>query len=280
MQKMQWALLCVLSTTMACAESAKDVVAAFQNSLGTRQLVLRNFSGEEKVRASWTGTVLELDPPLWRTMGVVVVDSVKLKGHTLMVRGLRQVAVRDESDKVVLYQRPSEMEIEVDLGDSDPVAVLPQLKDALFYPSIEEALGSLPKTVRKSIPARMAKSLPDPTGSSKALNPTCDCAATDRTVCGPFDARSAGIIPPKYLSGRDPGYSNQARKAMLKGSMTVRFTVDDQGHPMDVWVARPLGLGLDERAARSVLTYVFKPAMCHDKPVTVELFSEAKFEIH
>ena len=55
MQEMMWVVLCFLSATIACAESAKDAVNTFQDSIGTNQLVLRNFSGEDKVHARWTG---------------------------------------------------------------------------------------------------------------------------------------------------------------------------------------------------------------------------------
>jgi hypothetical protein len=33
-------------------------------------------------------------------------------------------------------------------------------------------------------------------------------------------------------------------------------------------ISLPLGMGLDEAAAKSVLAYEFRPAMCHDKPFT------------
>ena len=77
MRTVLWVLLCFLSGTMARAESAKDAAMALQASIGNSQLVLRNFSGEDQVRASWTGTSFQLDPPRWRTMGVLVVDSVR-----------------------------------------------------------------------------------------------------------------------------------------------------------------------------------------------------------
>jgi TonB family protein len=67
---------------------------------------------------------------------------------------------------------------------------------------------------------------------------------------------------------------------VLNGYVAVRFTVDKEGRPTNVWVARPLGLGLDEKAASSILTYVFTPAMCHNMPVSVSLVSEVKFEIY
>lgn len=277
MRKLFWALLFILSTTIACAESAKDAVNAFRDSLGRGQFVLKNFSGEEDVRASWTGSVLELDPPGWRTMGVLTIDSVKLKGHTLVMRCARHVAVRDESDKIVLYQRPSVMKIEVDLGSADPATALPQMKESLFYPSIELALAALPKALQQIIPARLDRTAPKVKDVATAVNPTCNCAERD---CKVGIEEFGGVVPPRFLAGADPGYSEQARKAKLNGSVNVRLIVDKSGRPTDVWVARPVGMGLDEEAAKAVLTYEFRPATCHGRPVSVYLAVEVNFEIH
>lgn len=155
MRKVVWVLLCVLSTAVAYAESAKDAVKALQASIGNSQLVLKNFSGEDQVRANWTGTAIQLDPPRWQTMGVLVLDSVRLKGKKLTLECTRHVALRDTDDKVVLFPLPTRVAIDVDLGDGDPAELLPKLRDALFYSSIDDALGALPKDRRGSIPARM-----------------------------------------------------------------------------------------------------------------------------
>ncbi|HEX5282732.1 MAG TPA: energy transducer TonB [Bryocella sp.] len=277
MRKMLWVLLCALSATTACGQSAKDAVNAFRDSMKNGQFVLKNFSGEEDVRASWTGSALELDPPRWRTMGVLTIDSVKLKGHMLEMRCARHVAVRDESDKIVLYQRPSEMKIEVDLGSADPATALPQVKESLFYPSVELALAALPKTVQQVIPARLDRTAPKVKDVATAVNPRCNCAERD---CKAGIEEIKGVVPPKFLRGADPGYSEKARKAKLNGSVNVRLIVDKSGRPTDVWIARPVGMGLDEEAAKSVLTYQFRPATCHGSPVGVYLAVEVNFEIH
>lgn len=269
-----------MSTTVAYADSTKDAVNAFRDSLGTGQFVLKNFSGQEKVHANWTGSALEFDPPRWRMIAVVTIDSVKLKGHTLVMRCTRHVAMRDASDRLVLFQRPSDAEIDIDLGGADPASALPRLKGSLFYPSIADALAALPAKVQKWLPARIDEKMPDPKRAPQVTDPGCDCAAPDRTGCNALDATTAGVTPPKFLGGHDPEFSDSARKAKLNGNVIVRFTVDKAGHPEDVWVARPLGLGLDEAAAASILTYRFKPALCHDVPVSVDLMSFVNFQIY
>jgi TonB family protein len=269
MRKMQWALLCLLSATMACAESAKDAINAFRDSMGKGQFVLRNFSGEDQVHALWTGTGLELDEPHWRTLGVLAIDSVNLNANRLMLKCIRHVVIKDKNDRTVLYADPRPVEIDVDLGSADPTDVLPKLKEALFFPSTEAALASIPERVRGSIPARIDKK---PSVFSSKPKAQCDCADKGSPDCSPVPLQSTGMTPPRWVSGKDPEFTDEASRVRLNGFVDVAVTVDENGRPTDVWVIRPLGKGLDEAAAKSVLSYVFKPAMCHDKPVPVFLF--------
>jgi TonB family protein len=108
----------------------------------------------------------------------------------------------------------------------------------------------------------------------------CDCADTGKEGCDGNHWSTQGMTAPRYLRGRDPEFSDQARKAAFTGFVGVRLTVDNDGHPTDVWVARPLGMGLDEAAAKSVLTYTFQPALCHKTPVSVYLNVDVNFKAH
>jgi TonB family protein len=244
------------------------------------QFVLKNFSGEDNVNARWAGGALEFDSPRWRTMGVLVVDSVMLTGNKLRLQCTRHVATRDKSGKIVLYVQPSAVEIEVDLGDADPTTALSQLKDALFYPSIEDALASIPKALGDTVPARIDESMTEAAHRFDSTHSQCDCADTGKEGCDGNHWSTQGMTAPRYLRGRDPEFSDQARKAAFTGSVGVRLTVDNDGHPTDVWVARPLGMGLDEAAAKSVLTYTFQPALCHKTPVSVYLDVDVNFKTH
>lgn len=265
---------------MACAESAKDAVNALRDSLGKSQFVLRNFSGEGEVRGSWNGTSLELDAPRWRTLGVLTVDSVRLKGGRLMLGCTRRVAVRDRADRVVLYAIPAPVEISIELRGASPAGALMQIKQALFYPSIQDALAAIPQRLRQTIPAPVDKEPVEDYGNFKAVKSICNCAEADCSANPGGIEGMKGVVPPKYLHGDNPTYSDQARQAQLDGSVNVRLIVDTNGRPTDVWVARPVGMGLDEAAAKSVLTYVFRPAICNETPVSVYLSVDVKFEIH
>lgn len=258
-----------------CA-AGEGCVKAFRDSLANDQLVLKNFSGEDKVHGVSTGTGVTLDVARWHTLSQLEVNSVKLDGQTLVMSCSRSVLIKDSAGQVQSFSPPTEIEIDVELGDSDPAEVLPKLKDALFYPTIDDALHALPKHLREVLPGRMnfkPGEKPDFTG------PLCDCAMEDERACEAEHRKVDGIVPPKYLGGSDARFSKEARKRKISGDVYVTLTVDSAGQPQDVWIVKPVGMGLDEEAAKAVLTYKFRPAMCHDNPTAVDLFVDVRFRI-
>jgi protein TonB len=58
----------------------------------------------------------------------------------------------------------------------------------------------------------------------------------------------------------DPLYSDEARKAKLQGSVTLRVLVGPDGRAKEVQVTRGVGLGLDENAVHAVRGWQFSPA--------------------
>jgi TonB family protein len=53
-------------------------------------------------------------------------------------------------------------------------------------------------------------------------------------------------------------YSDEARLAGLEGTVQITFTVADDGTPSDLQVAKPLGLGLDEKALEAAKQWHFR----------------------
>lgn len=274
-------LCVVLRASVVCAQDGKNAGTSLKDSLARQQLVLRNFSGEDQVHAVWTGTALQLDEPRWRTLGVLAVEAVKLNGAKLTLSCTRHVVIKDKNGKTVLYADARPVEIHIDLGDANPTETLPKLRDALFFESLEDAFGAIPDRVRGAIPARIDRKPGAFSGSPKAQ---CDCADKDKPDCATLNLKPDGMTPqgmtaPHYISGDPPKFTDEATRTKTTGSVDVALTVDEKGHPTNVWMARPLGKGLDEAAAISVLSYVFRPAKCHDNPVPVFLYVDVQFQV-
>lgn len=77
----------------------------------------------------------------------------------------------------------------------------------------------------------------------------------------------------------EPPYSEQARKAKYQGTVVLWIVVDTQGNVMDAQVVKPLGMGLDQNAVKTVKTWKFKPAMRNGSPVPVKVMVEVQFRL-
>jgi periplasmic protein TonB len=89
-----------------------------------------------------------------------------------------------------------------------------------------------------------------------------------------------GVSDPQLISSVDPEFSDEARRAKYQGICLVALVVDASGHPQNVHVVRPLGMGLDEKAIEAVKQYKFKPAFYQGHPVAVEIQVEVNFHIY
>ena len=105
--------------------------------------------------------------------------------------------------------------------------------------------------------------------------------------CGPalpigvdsFVAPGTVVTQPAVVIKVDPDYAEEARKAKLSGSVTLRAIVDPTGHAVEVEVIRPLGPGLDENAVEAVEQWRFKPGAKDGKAVNVRVTIEVNFRL-
>lgn len=91
----------------------------------------------------------------------------------------------------------------------------------------------------------------------------------------------AGNKMPHPRHTPDPQFSEEAREYQFQGTVQIRITVDANGHPNDLRIVRPAGLGLDERAAEAVKTWSFDPAKGKDgNPIAVFATVEVSFRLY
>ena len=86
-----------------------------------------------------------------------------------------------------------------------------------------------------------------------------------------------GIVAPFVAAKTAPEYSGEARLAKLEGGVLLSLVVGSDGQPRDIRVARPLGLGLDEKAIEDVRTWQFRPGTRSGMPVDVRVGEEVFF---
>ncbi len=74
-------------------------------------------------------------------------------------------------------------------------------------------------------------------------------------------------VPPVKISGEQPQYTDEARRARVQGIVILDALVERDGRVSAARVLKPLPFGLDQRALDAVLTWKFKPALQNGKAV-------------
>lgn len=75
------------------------------------------------------------------------------------------------------------------------------------------------------------------------------------------------VAPPELLYKVDPGYTQEAQKAKISGTVMLAILVGTDGRVSDIHVLEKLEPGLDARAITAVSKWRFKPAMRGTTPV-------------
>lgn len=89
-----------------------------------------------------------------------------------------------------------------------------------------------------------------------------------------------GVTAPVVLHFAEAEFSDEARRAKYQGVCILSIVVDTKGMPQYVYVTRPLGYGLTEKAIEAVSRYRFKPAMKDGRPVSVIVAVEENFRLY
>ncbi len=87
------------------------------------------------------------------------------------------------------------------------------------------------------------------------------------------------VSPPIPTYNPNPCYTPEAANKKFQGTTALWIVVDAEGNVREVLVVKPLGMGLDERAVRTIKTWKFRPAMRSSVPVAVHLFVETSFSL-
>jgi hypothetical protein len=77
--------------------------------------------------------------------------------------------------------------------------------------------------------------------------------------------------PPKAIYAPDPQYSEPARILEFGRVGVLGLILDGDGKIRDIWVARRLGLGLDQKPFKPVRAWRLLPAMKDGKPVAINV---------
>jgi TonB family protein len=84
---------------------------------------------------------------------------------------------------------------------------------------------------------------------------------------------------PVLLRRVSPGYTEDARREGVQGTVQLRIDIDEQGVPSNPRVLRSLYPSLDERAREAVVLWRFRPATSDGKPAATSVNVEVSFSL-
>jgi protein TonB len=88
------------------------------------------------------------------------------------------------------------------------------------------------------------------------------------------------VSQPACLHCPEPPYTDEARKAKLQGSVTLRVLIGADGRAARIQLVKGLGLGLDEQALQAVRSWHFVPARdARRQPVPTWVTIETRFQL-
>lgn len=156
----------------------------------------------------------------------------------------------------------------------DPASAVAELREALRLDSDEaywhSALaGLLHRQGDEQEAARECSFAAQLSPDDSRLASGCGLKATDQpdkpyTISG--KERDKSVTPPVPLYKPEPPYSEKARQVRLQGNVVLWIVVNAQGAVERAHVMRALGLGLDQNALSTVLTWQFQPATKDGEP--------------
>ncbi|HWY07088.1 MAG TPA: energy transducer TonB [Candidatus Acidoferrales bacterium] len=88
------------------------------------------------------------------------------------------------------------------------------------------------------------------------------------------------VSQPACLHCPEPPYTDEARKAKLQGSVTLRVLISADGRALRIQVVKGLGSGLDEQAVQAIRAWHFAPARdARRQPVPTWVTIETRFQL-
>lgn len=128
--------------------------------------------------------------------------------------------------------------------------------------------------VQGGVPNGEEGGFPDSTGSIGWGGPAAPPEPRNEVVR--FDGT---MTRPVMLSGRQPRYTELARRAGIQGVVILEAVIDKQGRVSNVRVLKPMSMGLDDEAVAAVKDWVFEPAKLGNRPVSVYYTLTVNFQI-
>lgn len=265
---LRWLKTFLIATILIGRAGAQSTANEFESLFNGQKFALRNYSADPVDHYKWENGIVKSTPPTVRALSIFTPRSVKLTGDKIVVKGERSTLLVDRKKNQPILSGDAPMSLEIDLYSTDASIVFPLLRQSLFFGNVNEAVAGLPMEFARRIPFDVSHSSAD----------LCHCDwYFDQGIWLQADKDTKKFKFPQPISMPDPEYDERALKAHVSGSVSLMIHISETGQVSDLWLLRPLGYGLDEKAVDSVRHYKFKPAQFDGHVVATVLTVELNF---
>ncbi|ADW67802.1 energy transducer TonB [Granulicella tundricola] len=256
---------------LASASTASDPRLAAAELLIGRALFLRGFYGASELSYDASGHVQGAPPRMdWTLTGFDLQAVTQPKADVLLLNGIR-VAIRYNPDAHTFDRHPLKGEaVHIQIAEAETVQALKTTLAAIFSTGIDPALQrSTPEFWRHYFEPSLA-------WSKDAASPD---SLLDTPVLGVGGKLPPNVSAPVPDSQPRPDYTSAARQDRVQGTVVLRVVVGVDGSPHRITIVRPLGYGLDAKAAEALSHWHFRPGMQDGKSVAVEMTVNQEFSL-
>lgn len=275
--------------------SATDLQGQLSEIFVKRSFTLRNFYQGGKLRYDGTGVLVsKADPGYWSRDGMVMISRVKVsQNNQLVMEGDRYCVEFDpETGEFSNVRTGDHVEITISLQPSEVTmeSVLLVLQ-RVFITSRERLQDIAPPYWADCVSQRVNRPTKNSMWECEALDksrvpavsnnelawdlPPPDNSLHDGTRQYVLEHRvgyikDEGISLPQLTVAPDP-FFNWVQSRVHVGQLTCVLSVliGEDGRVQDVFIVTPVGMGIDDDAAKAVANWRFVPAKRGGKPVPV-----------
>jgi TonB family protein len=227
-----------------------------------QRMLLRTFYADAKVQYGADGRVIDGGTPGPLTLDAYIQPKdFKLKGSQLVIRGNRLYFIYDKKlGKLTPRRGPK---VEVDIATGNGAANVSALQDEIakvFIMGRESLVNFVPSFWKDFL-----------------LHPD---KQTHEKPCGALFSAGGKSVPPTPLYKPEPAEPIDALAAHVQGTVVLSIIIGENGRVQRARIVRPLGMGVDDSAIRTVETWKFKPASRDGRPIAFPLCANLSFGLN
>jgi len=292
----RWLLLGFIVAALCVSSFANEIERHLRDEYKGKVLLLRSFPEGDRLAYDSNGALVtaarEGD---WTSFAIVQIREVKIDRNQVKVDAARVHAnPTDDGFQLISAGR---VRMVADLGLEQPtVEKAEALLSKIFLnahddfsetvqdywkPCVFAALsGSAPREYRGCrfssdfLGIRGVAAHPDDRLDPKSLPPTI-AKSLSYEVFRP----GKGITPPKKISGDEPEFTDEARRARFSGGAVLGVVVGPTGGVEKMWVISPASYGLTLASLEAIAKWRFQPATKDGQAVAVQVEVETSFKI-